>query len=163
MSYCRKSDDSDLYVVKTSVDPEEWTCYGCPLFGSREGNRAIATLIELRNHLDIHTYRGHKVPDRVYTRIDQELKMEREGHERVIDGPLRLPVRVEKIITLICEGGGGCTEGDHPAEYLVPAITDDEWAGWWIAVCYGALRRHNQRLDHKGYANSVYHLKKVGS
>lgn len=65
MSYCRWSEDSDVYVYEREVKASEWVCCGCAAFPTREA------MIE---HLREHEERGHRVPVAAIARLRAESK-----------------------------------------------------------------------------------------
>ena len=79
MSYCRKGNDSDLYVLSTGYGFE---CVSCLLRSKYEGyNMHMSTVRKTRKqmlkHLSEHEAAGHKVPKRAITRLQNEIKNER--------------------------------------------------------------------------------------
>lgn len=68
MSYARWGDDSDVYVYGS--DEDTLHCVMCLLVN---GKSFTGNLIEMRDHLIIHTYKEHKVPARAIKRLEDEI------------------------------------------------------------------------------------------
>lgn len=62
MSYCRKGEDSDVYVIASGSG---WVCYCKPVFSTDY-------MVGLINHLRAHERRGERVPAKVYERLRAE-------------------------------------------------------------------------------------------
>lgn len=70
MSYCRLSPESDVYVYP-GVD--EIVCFACRLAGEQPHFTTVKRS-EMIAHLREHQDRGHKVPGKAFTRLEQELQ-----------------------------------------------------------------------------------------
>lgn len=83
MSYCRWGKDSDVYVYVTErvvKDEREtwWVCCMCTLYADTPAidtpDTVFApTLAALKQHLEQHREKGHKVPDSAFERIAREM------------------------------------------------------------------------------------------
>ena len=71
MSYARCGERSDVYVVRTGLKPAIWNCYSC--IASDDETRTFSTLDQLRRHMGWHVYSGHRVPAKVFERIEREI------------------------------------------------------------------------------------------
>ena len=71
MSYCRFSEDSDVYLYPHVYG--DYVCCACRL---REtfGSTVLFTLEEVLEHLQAHQDVGHKVPEYAFERIKAEIE-----------------------------------------------------------------------------------------
>ena len=88
MSYCRMSENSDVYLVATGEGERSfWSCVGCHLarrqiLGQVEvAWTELATLQEALQHLYKHRAEGDKVPGRAIKRLRKEIAAESRGEE----------------------------------------------------------------------------------
>ena len=78
MSYCRKSEDSDVYVVSTGYGYECVNCLLKPKYKLETGiiNLHLSTVCQTPDHmlihLGIHQRKGHLVPERATKRLRTE-------------------------------------------------------------------------------------------
>lgn len=77
MSYCRFSEESEVYVYH-SVNGR-FICCGCCLMepvgaGLVHYERSYGKREQLIEHLKKHIAAGHKVPARVFDRLEQEMR-----------------------------------------------------------------------------------------
>ncbi len=78
MSYCRRGEDSDLYIYMSG---DVWICHCCPF----QGEECFNTLAELKAHVQRHIDAGHKVPtNMVMGRIEYEM----ENEATIFDRPI---------------------------------------------------------------------------
>ena len=68
MSYARKNEDSDIYIVHSS---DMYRCYACPLYDEYQ-HVEVESIEELLNHVLDHVDAGHKVSSKTLTRITLE-------------------------------------------------------------------------------------------
>ena len=73
MSYCRFGGKSDLYIIRTE---HSFECLACKLMADDYTSWHGETLRELYDHLIAHTRAGHKVPERAFHRVVNELVQE---------------------------------------------------------------------------------------
>jgi hypothetical protein len=64
VSYCRKSDTSDVYVIRHFDG--KWECF------CSEKNTVFSTRTDAISHLQQHVARGHRVPQRAFDRLVRE-------------------------------------------------------------------------------------------
>lgn len=69
MSYCRWSEDSDVYLVKSPGD--YWSCFWCALY-PQGATYDMTSVKEVIVHLQEHGQHGHKVPEQAYSRLYDE-------------------------------------------------------------------------------------------
>jgi len=75
MSYCRWSEDSDVYFIHNVNGYLE--CVGCEIEG--KGSNQFIFRRDAIRHLRVHTSWGHKVPGYAFDRLESEL--EEEGND----------------------------------------------------------------------------------
>ena len=68
MSYCRFSEDSDVYLYPHVYG--NYQCCACKL-GEMD---ILLTLEEVLKHLQAHRNAGHKVPEYAFERVEAEIK-----------------------------------------------------------------------------------------
>lgn len=72
MSYCRFSEESDVYVIATSDGKKPlWECVGCSLTKENYG-KTVHTRTAMLCHLSHHKGIGDKVPQRAIDRLKKE-------------------------------------------------------------------------------------------
>lgn len=74
MSYCRFSNDSDIYLFCNTAGYYE--CCACKLAKREWDSFTCKTRKAIINHLDKHLKAGHKVPPRSFARLFKEQKLE---------------------------------------------------------------------------------------
>lgn len=70
MSYCRRGDDSDVYVIRSVYGP--WVCYCEPGFNSETPGGML-------QHLQGHIEMGDKVPKRALVRLRSDVETFTKG------------------------------------------------------------------------------------
>jgi len=68
MSYCRWSDESDVYLYAHVAGG--WECCGCFL----EEQTTMTTLQDVLDHLQAHRDAGHKVLESAFDRVRSEIE-----------------------------------------------------------------------------------------
>ena len=71
MSYCRFS-EGDVYLIAHANG--RWSCYLCKM---EDGQRIVTlnTLGEVQDHLQAHRDAGHKVPERAFALVREEIAL----------------------------------------------------------------------------------------
>ena len=80
MSYIRVGDDSDIYIIRSTISNNRLECCGCildPLL--RNEFPTFGSVDELLVHVEKHKAVGHKVPQRFYDNILRE-RREKYSH-----------------------------------------------------------------------------------
>lgn len=72
MSYCRKCDDSDVYIIKNVYGYME--CVSCDLISGKYGYKC-ATSKQMLSHVDDHFNNGDHVPKRAVDRLRKEASL----------------------------------------------------------------------------------------
>lgn len=71
MAYCRGGADSDVYVIRHIDPPHNYITY---VAGGSDLSFSASSLLELKERLLALRSEGYKVPEYVFTRINQEMK-----------------------------------------------------------------------------------------
>lgn len=85
MSYCRKNEDSDAYIINHTLGG--WQCVSCELVSKveipkykGEGTEWVypcvgfGSLVDLKLHMEEHREAGHKIPEDAFQRVNEEIK-----------------------------------------------------------------------------------------
>ena len=78
MSYCRRGEDSDVYIVSTGYGYECVNCLLKPRYNSavNMANSHLSTVCQTQDHMLIHIKKhqraGHLVPERAIKRLQTE-------------------------------------------------------------------------------------------
>ena len=129
MSYCRKGDDSDLYIIGTG---DGFECLACPHLEHYESFRC-KTVGEMYEHAIGHQHAQHKVPldalDRLWhdahdiPYIDPEVELERLCH--ALSAPRRVMDFIAQTGSLVLTFDVGMDGIEPPDSYDPLDITDD--------------------------------------
>lgn len=77
VSYARSPSEGDVYVLRC-VNDRGITCMSCPLVRKRKPEALVADFrarspAEMLRHLRTHLRAGHRVPERAFVRLQEEL------------------------------------------------------------------------------------------
>jgi hypothetical protein len=81
MSYCRKGDDSDVYVLRFGYPKDLYVCINCcrktKIFLAGPKDARAYGPEEMLKHLEYHIENGDKVPNTAIQRLKNEIETRR--------------------------------------------------------------------------------------